>query len=260
MCTDNGFSHLLELNLKKLVISNARKLSGKTVENISRKCDNLEIIELSECSLLVDGVRNLVKLQKLRHVGLNYTGPISESDLKFLLSNISKSLEYLSLNGQSQLMDDVLISVADKFCVLNCLSLNECHLLSAQGLLGFFGKMKNHILQYLSVLRNTELNDNFLIGIYQKQTRLEVLNINGLISVCKNSLIKLSSCLTKLEDLDISWIRGVDDDVLMSLIQNCPKLKRLSVYGCNRISKNTLSKSWNNSSGDHIILSGNEFD
>ena len=69
------------------------------------------------------------------------------------------------------------------------------------------------------------------------------------------------SQLSKLGELDISWIRGIHDELLLDFFTNTAKrLERIWVFGCVLLSREFLERHWKNGNGKRIVILGNEFD
>jgi len=43
-------------------------------------------------------------------------------------------------------------------------------------------------------------------------------------------------CSEKLEELDISWCRGIPSSALGLLVDSCPTLKKVTIFGCSQVS------------------------
>ena len=93
-------------------------------------------------------------------------------------------------------------------------------------------------------------------------SQLESLVLNGLdlLDLDSISLFTNKSALPRLKVVDVSWNRGVTDNVLLPLLSNLGKLERVVVFGCPLLSRALLERQWRNESGKRIIIAGNEFD
>jgi DNA repair protein RAD7 len=144
-----------------------------------------------------------------------------------------------------------------------------CSNLTNQTVLDFFSNLKSQGLRKLNLCGLVDLQDDAVIAaIHSCGHYIQRLNLNG----CDNltdrvfkALIQpvgspISSGCSSLEHLDISWIRAVDDEVLKQIIDASPTLKRISVYGCNRLTHFALDREWKTKNGHVIQFDGNEFD
>eukprot|EP01137_Pigoraptor_chileana_P015097 Opistho-2@5149 len=51
--------------------------------------------------------------------------------------------------------------------------------------------------------------------------------------------------LPLLSDIDFSWVRDVTDDTVMKLLDGCPRLKRMMLWGCSAVSADlSLAAAW----------------
>lgn len=62
-----------------------------------------------------------------------------------------------------------------------------------------------------------------------------------------------------LRELNLSWIRSVDDELLKRIADASPLLKKVSLYGCNELTRIAFGIEWKNASHEPIRLVGNEF-
>ena len=65
---------------------------------------------------------------------------------------------------------------------------------------------------------------------------MDELSNNGVLQVA------LTNALPQCEVLDISWIRAVDDVVVRRLLENAKGLKKLIVWGNNRLTECEVSR------------------
>ena len=63
-----------------------------------------------------------------------------------------------------------------------------------------------------------------------------------------------AKCATNLEELDFSFCRGVSDNALGRLVDACPRLRRLQLYGCRQVTDRFLCGHGN----DGLVVLGRE--
>jgi DNA repair protein RAD7 len=51
----------------------------------------------------------------------------------------------------------------------------------------------------------------------------------------------LASCYAELEELDMSWCRGIGEDAVGRLVDGCPNLRRLHAWGCTQLTPRFLN-------------------
>lgn len=89
-------------------------------------------------------------------------------------------------------------------------------------------------------------------------SQLSYLGINSLDLLDDFSFL---SRLVKLRELDISWIRGIHDELLLDFFTNTAKqLEKIWIFGCTLLSRAFLERHWKNEKGRRIVILGNEFD
>ncbi|KAJ3123359.1 hypothetical protein HK098_002001 [Nowakowskiella sp. JEL0407] len=276
LVTDAAFSsifgaigpRLLELNLH-----HAAKLTSVSVKVLVTDCVNVEKLTLDQCT----GVDNdalifLKSLKNLKELRLNCLGAnITNDMITTVISEVGKNLSCLSLNGYPGMTDQLLITGIAANCKrLIELSLAECENLTEEGMVQFLielkGKSQNDLVS-LNLYRNVNLKDdtlNTIVNLYGHSLRF--LNINGLDELTPRSLMCLSKSNiaghpNKLEELDISWVRALDDDVFLEFVRNLSHLETIRVWGCNKLTEASLmGKQWKNGAGRLIRVVGNEFD
>jgi DNA repair protein RAD7 len=261
LCTDEGLSSLADLPLKSLSLKHADKLGPRSMKALVEKCgETLESLTIESCPNLKESLSLLsefkgLKLLHLKHIGLYQDDVVCE-----LIEKLGPQLDELSLNGYPKLTDKLLETISVSCGRLQKLSLEECPLLTSQGFQGFLSKFKSRLTQ-LSLRRNVALDDQTIIGFLNHHgSTLTCLNLNGLDELTSHSLTTLASSASHLEMLDASWIRNVDDEFLEKLISTCPNLKRVKVYGCNRLTDFLLRQDLKNAHDQTVFIQGNEFD
>lgn len=43
-------------------------------------------------------------------------------------------------------------------------------------------------------------------------------------------------CSEKLEEVDFSWCRGIPNSAIGLLVDSCPNLKKVTIFGCSQVS------------------------
>ena len=260
LCTDVGFSKLADLPLSSLVLSNASKMTSKSLEAFASKCPNLEKLCLQYCASIGAGIDCITRFSQLKSLDLSYLGSISNEDICRVLEKVGAGLEELDLNGYPGLSDAVLELISDTCPRLHALSLADATSLTSAEFSAFLSKSKIH-LKRVSLFRIVHLEDTTLIAVISHHgSSLQDLNINGLDELTTHSLAALAKSTPRLKTLDVSWIRNIDDEIFEDIIKHCPELKTIKVYGCNRLTDVTMRRVWKNGQGVNVNIQGNEFD
>lgn len=115
-------------------------------------------------------------------------------------------------------------------------------------------------LTALDLTGNNNL-ENHVLEIVEKihSSQLESLTLNGVDLLDSFSLF-VNASLPRLKMVDVSWNRGITDEVLLPLLTKAGKLERVRVFGCSLLSRALLERHWRNENGKRIVILGNEFD
>ena len=267
LVTDNAFSNIfkaLGASLEYIHLENAAKFSESSIETLSLYCPNLHHIVFSLCSSLGDsGVSCISKLKHIKKLHLAELGAIADNTVIDLLCTIGKNLTSLSLEGFIDMTDKVLIEGIAPNCInLSHLSLKSNECITDEAMIAMINTLTlNSPLRGLILSRVVNLKDDSINSIISHHgPSLTHLNINGLDDLTILSLKTLvSGNCPNLEDVDLSWIRNVDDEIFSELIK-LPFLKCVRIYGCNKLTECMLSKRHFNANNEIIKIMGNEFD
>ncbi|KAJ3166568.1 hypothetical protein HDU87_002073 [Geranomyces variabilis] len=263
---DESFAAMFEAigdKLLELTLRHAAKLSQTGVDTLVRCCPNLTTLRLDHCFKLDDHcVRSLATLRLLQTLELGFMNrTIAEDAILYLMENGSANIRSLTLDRHPNVTDRVLMQIATSCPHLSEISIVECESITSEGLLDFIRALQpTVILNIISLARIVHLNDDVIIALVNRFGReLIKLNLNGLDELSERSLRALATGCPHVRDLDVSWIRNVDDFMLVELLANAPELASIRVYGCNKLTENLINKRILNSDGQEIRFVGNEF-
>jgi DNA repair protein RAD7 len=160
--------------------------------------------------------------------------------------------------------DNVLLDAVGPYCKhLRSLSLYGNEALTDEGVTKLFNIISPlPQLKALNLGRLVQLKDSAISTVVNLfGSSLERLNINGLDELTSYSLKSVfdGGC-PNIRELDISWIRDVDDDLFELLVTKNPFVATVKVYGCSKLTEFSLVKKFCNSAGTLIKVVGNEFD
>ncbi|KAI8995943.1 hypothetical protein BC832DRAFT_535640, partial [Gaertneriomyces semiglobifer] len=273
-----AFTNLF-VNLPQLVslhLKFAAKLNPDSLASLVDNCAGLQSLRLEGCTKLrAEGLRTIARLKNLAELELSQieVSPDVDTDmeeaLSHLITTIGPSLTMLYLNGFKNLPDRILSDLSNSCPKLSKLSLEENTSMTPEGVVSCLTTLaeKNSTpngLTHLSLNRNETFTDTCLIAIVNLFPRLSFLGINGwdeLSSTSLEALVSQENGLTELEEIDVSWVRNVTDDIFIGLMRNNRKLEKVKVYGCNRLTEEVVGKEWrsNGGEGKMVIVAGNEF-
>ncbi|TPX55790.1 hypothetical protein PhCBS80983_g05023 [Powellomyces hirtus] len=250
--------------LQELTLRHAAKLSKTGVDVLVANSPGLTTLRLDQCLKLDDdSIRVLADLKHLQVLEIGFMGEkIAEDSFIHLVQNVGAQLRSLSLNGHVHLSDKVLTEAIAPTCLnLNDLSLEECEGITSDGMLEFIRAFTpTSGLTSLSLSRNVHMKDDLLVAIVNAHgPTLLRLNINGLDELTEYSLRAIAAGCPMLRELDVSWIRNVDDFMLEELISKSRPLAKVKVYGCNKLSDVVINRHNINDEGKEIRFVGNEY-
>ena len=140
---------------------------------------------------------------------------------------------------------------------LQSLSIQHCPRFESETLVSVLSILQP--LTHLDLTGNNSLKNEVLDCIAKYHgSQLSFLGLNSLDLLDDFSPL---SKLTKLREFDISWIRGVHDELLLDFFtKTAPLLEKIWVFGCTLLSREFLERHWKNGNEKRIVILGNEFD
>ena len=98
----------------------------------------------------------------------------------------------------------------------------------------------------------SSVTDDVVIQLCQLSNKLTSVDLGGCSQLTGRSITALQLLCRELEVLDISFIRTFTEDSLGSLVDNCPELKKLSLWGCTQLTRRFFDGHRN----DSLIIEG----
>lgn len=233
--------------LTGLLITESPRFDLSCMESLANSCPNLVELRLSRVGKMSDEfLEHITQFHHLNSLELSYPAKsLSSEGVVELLGNIGSRLTHMDLSGNDLLSDDVLLEgLAPNMRVLSSLSLNDVQDITDHAMSDFFSNTAQNIaLQKISMLRNFDLADKALEGLLTHSGRsLIELNINNWKSLSNEALMTIGTWAPNLRKLDIGWCRNVDDFVIQAILDGCPDITDISVFGCNKLTVNCPRK------------------
>ncbi|KAJ1030049.1 hypothetical protein NDA16_000962 [Ustilago loliicola] len=168
---------------------------------------------------------------------------LEDDEVVSLLKAVGKNLKYLDVCKNIDLTDRIVTEGIMPHChKLKTLRLIGCEKIEAATVAGMFTEWTRQGVAGLSDLhldRMLKLDDSLMEPMLTHSgPDLIELSLNSVDGITDKGLEVLANAknLPILEVLDLSFVRAVDDDSLDRICKNLPSLKKVSVFGCNRIS------------------------
>ncbi|CAF0846413.1 unnamed protein product [Brachionus calyciflorus] len=211
MIQEDGFNQLLLKhgeNLKNLEISGCIHFSSNVILNIGAYCRQIERLNISNCHRMTNE-------------------SVIEACPHWL------KLKFLDLRGIKNIKNNCVSTLVRRCPNLEGLSLGECVHIGDSSILEI-ATYKSNIKQ-LDLNNCKKISDASIRSMGAICSQLEFLNLKGT-SVTDTGLITLSSSkfIKTIEDLNLSFL-PISEFVLVKLLKNAEKLKKIHLYGCYNI-------------------------
>lgn len=168
---------------------------------------------------------------------------LEDEEVINLLNAVGKNLKHLDLSKNVDLSDKVIHEGLEPCCKhLQTLRLIGCEKFETAAVAQMFHTWTNESVKGLKALhldRMPKLDDDVVAPLLNHSGQeLMELSLNSVDAITEKGLDVLSRAkgLPQLESLDLSFVRAVEDDTLSQICNNLPELKKVFVFGCNRIS------------------------
>ncbi|KAJ9476526.1 DNA repair protein RAD7 [Pseudozyma hubeiensis] len=168
---------------------------------------------------------------------------LEDDEVVSLLKAVGKNLTYLdaskNIDLTNRIVDEAILPHCHKLQTLRLIGLEQ---LEAKTVAAMFTEWsERHVpgIAHLHLDRMLKLDDSLMEPMLRHSgPDLVELSLNSVDGITDKGLEVLANArnLPKLELLDLSFVRAVDDDSLERICRNLDSLKRVSVFGCNRIS------------------------
>lgn len=237
-CYDRFF-RVVGPRLTTLILTDTARVNADVISSLVDNCQNLTELRLSDLNKFDDEcVRLLTGLGKLEILQISNPGQDVTSEAVIdVLNSVGSGLKELDLSRCIGLTDEVLNAIHDCCPRLQILSIEDCELFTETGLCSLFVDWtKNQGLSRVNFSRVINFSDDNLASLLRHSGgTLEILNLNscGKLTYAglQAFLVKEGDCMKKLEDIDLGFIRQVDDMIVEGLAKRCANLRVVKVWG-----------------------------
>lgn len=213
--------------LQTLALPHCSRVEGSFLESLPRLLPQLRTLDVSGCrgvsaSALCDALQGLPALDSLALDGIAEVN----DDLLRILSLAAPNLKELSLRTCPNVTAAGLAAL--KLPLLRRLALDECRI--QDGIKALTQGCPD--LEEVSLHRCQGVNDEVVRALAQRGN-LRCASFNGAAALTDAAVEELLlRCGPVLEELDLSWCRGIGAAALGKLTDGCPRLRRLILWGC----------------------------
>lgn len=227
---------------------------------ISERLPALHSLSLQCCQkLTADQLRPLASLSgRLTQLHLDHTIQLTDDVLAEILAAVGPGLTHLGLSGCERLGDAGVAAVAAHCRGLAHLRLGGLYGVAKPSYELLFGAEVGAgaclALASLSLGGAYAVDDDILDRVARAGAgRLRALELDSVADLTDATILSLSKhCKHSLEQLDISFCRGITDQGLGHLVDHCRMLKEITIWGCTQITDVFLQKH----SNPHLLISG----
>ncbi len=236
-------------DMKSHSLSQQPRFDIDCLEVMVKQCPNIQQLRLAEFGLITDDWLPVIgKLTKLTYLDLARPGKESLNDAAVvdLLSQVGAKLEHLDLSRHVDLSDAVLDGIAACCPNLKSLRLEDVSGnpdlnkpdsigLTDEGVAEFFEALATNghaALTHLDFHGCHSLQGPALMALLAHSgPKLQSLNLSGWKDVSPEALSEIGKTCKALVELDIGWCRRLTDFVLKDILEGCPEIKHVRVWG-----------------------------
>jgi len=216
---------------------------------VNASASTLQELRLCEVGLLRDDwLPSIAQFTELTYLDLSYPSEsLTDEAVIELLSQIGENLRHLDFSGHTALTDAVLTDgVAEHTKRLDVLKMSTLELLTDSGVAEFFEKLggaRKPPFSIVDLSRNHALADEALEAMLSHSGgALMELYINSWKDVTNAALKGLATKLAQVTTIDVGFCREVDDFWVKAMLNKCPLIRQIKLYGCNKITENCPTK------------------
>ena len=214
--TDSGIARLCGQTPDENKLMEVGSIGEKQGESGGRwrGVQSLQFLSLQDCQKLTDDSLKYISagLKNLTSINLSFCASLTEFGMKHLSTMVGDSLREINLRS-CDVTDLALRYLSEGGLTLHVLDISFCDRVRDDGLA--------YLSQGLPQLRSLSLNS---------------------IPCTDSGLVKLSQTLTDLNTLNVGQCFNITDRGIDAILNNCPHLSNLDIYGCSRISNQMIHR------------------
>ncbi|TYZ62572.1 hypothetical protein PybrP1_004773 [[Pythium] brassicae (nom. inval.)] len=245
MLTDDAFTALVSASQQSLTEIRAVKcplLTDAALSSVAAfQAQSIERVDFSHCRLLsTAGIAALAgSCQKLREISLKGCPQANDAAVVAIATSCATNLRELCVGGGGNVGDSALQALAANCRELEALDIARSNPfgngrggVSDLALLGFVAKCGGD-LQRLVLRGQGQLSLAVLASVSAHCPKLQSLDIGGCRQIIQDPVALCAELqrMALLEQLSVSFARGLSDQHISSIATQCPQLKRFDVDG-----------------------------
>ena len=249
LATPKGWNHFFNTlaergqQLEGFGIRQSARFDEDNLRTLVQHNPNLYNLQLSEIGKLNESwlplmypLKNLTTLD-LSRAGVIHGSVLNDDAVVALIEQVGENLVELVLDDNNLLTDRILVEGVKVHCPrLRRLGLEGMHLVQSKGVEDLFTGWVNTGLTHVNLKRCLQVEDDALDKLVEHSGEaLRVLDLHSVDELGDDALKRLANGAPKLEWLDLSFVRAVDDFVVKELLDKVDGLKYLFVHGANRV-------------------------
>jgi DNA repair protein RAD7 len=190
----------------------------------------------------------------LEYVDLSYPGKsLGEDALVCFLEIVGGGLTHLDLSGHTSIADEFLEdALMANMGRLQRLRLADVSSVTDEDVAGLFDAWadedeegcSNPPLVEVAMPRNQLLSTDALLAVLNHSgSALTRLDINGWMSTAREDALEaLGNFCPKLRTVDLGFCREVNDFVIQNILDRCPDVKEIKIWGCTKVTETCPKK------------------
>lgn len=242
--TWNVFFDMVGPGLKQLTIKNSHRISSDNIVYMCEKFPGLEKLVMSRLEGCTDSMgyeMAALTLGNLREIEISYPQDeslVSDDLISGLISTCGPQLKSINLDGCSALTDKSLGTL--RACTaLESLSMSYVDQLTDNGMASLFYQWENPGLSEINLRKCIALgDDSFRVLADNSGPTLKSIVVNSWAEITVETVRTVCKSLPGLQDIDLGFCKGINDECVELLVENCPLLQKIEVYGDPGVTEN----------------------
>ncbi|KAA0055779.1 hypothetical protein IC582_003131 [Cucumis melo] len=222
--------------LQSLNLSQCSFLTFSSIDSIANSLGStLRELYLDDC-LKIDPMLMLPAMNKLQHLEVLSLAGMEDVCDKFIqefLTAGGRNLKELILTDCVKLTNKSIKAISETCSALRAIDLMNLSKLTDYALCCLASGCQ--ALQKLKLSRNLFSDEAVAAFVEMSRENLKELSLNSVKKVSRCTAISLACFCKNLVSLDVSWCRKLTDEALGLIVDNCPSLRELKLFGCTQV-------------------------